>query len=273
MPKKWPAETEFHEETLGPTMSVCPACGGRLYSHMTRRRCLYRFAGPTRLACQLVSCTNPQCVEYHRLLSPGTETQIALPRWRIDWPLFLWMGYRRFKRHWSVPQIQAELKDTYQIVLSDTMLADYLRRYQTMVAAWYTDIRQLRVVYRDTSDLILTIDGIQPEKGHETVYVVRELRQHRVWFAESLLSSATAEIQPIIRRARRLAEQLEKPVCGWMSDKQEAFVTAIENLSFQTHFQSMQKGIASFKDIAYFILMILGWLWACSIILEERKSA
>jgi len=227
MPKKWPANVVFTEVTLAPTRTVCPVCEGRLYYHTTRRRCVYRFAGPTRLACQLVRCINPHCAAYHHLLSPETEPQIALPRWRIDWSLLLWMGFRRFKRHWSIPQIRAELQDTYQIALSESFLADYLRRYQTMVAAWYTDVTQLHAAYCHTSDLMLTIDGIQPEKGHETIYVVRELRQHRVWFAETLLSSATDEIQRVIRRARLLAEQLGKPVCGWMSDKQDAFVTTI----------------------------------------------
>ena len=40
-----------------------------------------------------------------------------------------------------------------------------------------------------TKSLVLAIDGLQPEKGHETLYVVRELTQKRVWFAEALLSS------------------------------------------------------------------------------------
>jgi len=50
-------------------------------------------------------------------------------------------------------------------------------------------------------------------------------------------------------------------------------LAAVENLSFQTHFESMQKGIVAFKDVTYFILMIIGWVWACCIILEERKAA
>ncbi len=227
MSKKWPTNTVFHDVTVRHTMTACPVCGGRLRHRATRRRCVYRFTGPTRLACELVRCVNPHCAEYLHLLSPKAEPQIALPRWRIDWPILLWMGFRRFKRHWSIPQIQAELTDTYEIDLSDTMLADYLRTYQTMVAARHADVTQIQAAYRETSDLVLTIDGIQPEKGHETVYVVRELRQKRVWFAESLLSSATEEIQRVIRRARLLAEQLDTPVCGWMSDKQDAFVTAI----------------------------------------------
>lgn len=47
----------------------------------------------------------------------------------------------------------------------------------------------------------------------------------------------------------------------------------VESLSFQTHFDSMLKGIIEFKDIAYFLILIFGWISACSIILDERKAS
>jgi len=73
----------------------------------------------------------------------------------------------------------------------------------------------------------LAIDGLHPEKGHETLYVVRELERKRVWFAEALLSSATAEVQQLLAQARVWAERLGKPVRLWISDKQDAFVRGI----------------------------------------------
>jgi len=81
--------------------------------------------------------------------------------------------------------------------------------------------------YRDIASLVLTIDGLQPEKGHETFYVVRELRRKRVWCAEPLLSRATEEVRRVIALARQWAERLAKPVGGWISDKQDAFVQAL----------------------------------------------
>src|SRR5437764_11195566 len=96
-----------------------------------------------------------------------------------------------------------------------------------MLAARQQDPDRLAEAYRDIESLVLTIDGLQPEKGHETLYVVRELQAKRVWFAEPLLSSTTAEIQRLIAKAKQWAEQLGKPVVLWMSDKQEAFVQAI----------------------------------------------
>jgi ABC-2 type transport system permease protein len=50
-------------------------------------------------------------------------------------------------------------------------------------------------------------------------------------------------------------------------------VGAIENFSFQQHFESMQKGILQFKDLAYFVILIAGWIAACTIILDERKAS
>ena len=74
---------------------------------------------------------------------------------------------------------------------------------------------------------MLCIDGLQPEKGHETLYVVRELSRKRVWFAESLISSTAAEVRRLLAQTREWAARLGKPVRGWMSDKQDAFLSGI----------------------------------------------
>jgi len=150
-----------------------------------------------------------------------------MPRWCLGWEVFCWLGHRRFARHWSVPQLRAELKDTHQIRLSDDAIEHYIGLYQTILTARPQDPAQLAEAYRNIPSLVLTIDGLQPEKGHETLYVVRELMRKRVWFAEPLLSSATPEVRRLIVVARQWAERLDKPVRGWMSDKQDAFVKAI----------------------------------------------
>ena len=97
-----------------------------------------------------------------------------------------------------------------------------------MVAARHGDFEQLRKVYASTKSLLLTIDGIQPEKGHETLYVVRELGQKRVWFAEPLLSSALrTRCDGCSCGLGRSPKALQRPVAGWMSDKQDAFLKGI----------------------------------------------
>jgi hypothetical protein len=111
--------------------------------------------------------------------------------------------------------------------LSDDAIEHSIGLYQTMLAARQQAPDRLAEAYRDIESLVLTIDGLQPEKGHETLYVVRELKSKRVWFAEPLLSSAEPEVRRLIVVARQWAERLAKPVRAWMSDKQDAFVKAI----------------------------------------------
>ena len=50
------------------------------------------------------------------------------------------------------------------------------------------------------------------------------------------------------------------------------FISAVENMSLLSHFESLQKGVIKFSDISYFVLLIAGWIYACNIILDERKA-
>jgi len=50
-------------------------------------------------------------------------------------------------------------------------------------------------------------------------------------------------------------------------------VSAIGSMSLQLHFESIQKGVLKFNDISYFILLIIGWIAACSFMLDERKTS
>jgi len=102
-----------------------------------------------------------------------------------------------------------------------------LRRYQTMLASRQQDPQVVAAAYRNVAALVLSIDGLQPEKGHETLYVVRELKAKRIWFAEALLSSSADEVRRLLIQARAWATRLGLPVHLWLSDKQDAFVTGI----------------------------------------------
>jgi hypothetical protein len=120
-----------------------------------------------------------------------------------------------------VCQIRHELTDSYGIPLSDDAIEDHLASYQNRVAARHQDSRDMRLAYRATSKVVLTIDGLQPEKGHGTLYVVREVTRRRVWFAEPLLSGTTAEIRKLFVRAKDLARTLRLDVVLWISDSRK----------------------------------------------------
>jgi hypothetical protein len=223
----WPEDTDFALWELDVLDRDCPTCGRRMYVCDHRYRHVHTLDGPVKLVCKLNHCPDPHCPGHAQTKSPELEVTLALPKMAVGWDVFCWIGHRRFSRHWSITQVQAELLDEYGITLSADSLGRYVKRDQVMLAARQEDPEGLRRQYEGVGEIILSIDGLQPEKGHETLYVVRELTQKRVWFAEALLSATADEVRRLIAKAKQWADSLGLPVALWLSDKQDAFVSGV----------------------------------------------
>jgi hypothetical protein len=223
----WPADTDFSLWELDVLDRDCPACGRMMHICDHRYRRFHTLGGPVQLICKLNHCPDPTCPGHARTKSPELEITLALPQMAIGWDVFCWIGHRRCSRHMAISLIRSELLDDYAIKLSEDAIDQYIRRYQIMLAARQQDAESLRREYESAAEIILCIDGLQPEKGHETLYVVRELTRKRVWFAEPLISATEDEVRRLIKKAREWAQSLGRPVGLWMSDKQEAFIKGI----------------------------------------------
>jgi hypothetical protein len=223
----WPADTDFSLWELDVLDRNCPVCGRMMHICDHRYRRFHTLDGPVQLICKLNHCPDPACPGHAKTKSPELEITLALPQVAIGWDVFCWIGHRRYSRHMAISLIQSELLDDYGIKLSEDAIEQYIRRYQIMLAARQQDAESLRRQYESVAEIILCIDGLQPEKGHETLYVVRELTQKRVWFAEPLLSATLDEVRRLIQKAREWSETLGTVVGLWVSDKQDAFVEGI----------------------------------------------
>src|SRR3954447_13718161 len=227
MAYRWPEDTDFSLWELDVLDRDCPVCGRRMYICDHRYRRFHTLDGPVQLICKLNHCHDPACPGHAKTKSPELEITLALPQMAIAWDVLCWIGHRRCSRHMAISLIQSELLDDYRIQLSEDAIEQYIRRYQVMLAARQQDAESLRRHYESATEIILCIDGLQPEKGHEALYVVRELTRKRVWFAEPLLPATADEVRRLITKAREWAEALGKPVALWLSDRQDAFVTGI----------------------------------------------
>jgi hypothetical protein len=85
--------------------------------------------------------------------------------------------------------------------------------------AWHDQVRA-------TGGLILSIDGREPDKGNETLYLVRDVSTGRVLAAENVRVSDTPTITALLQPIR----DLNLPVIGAVSDAQESLLQAIAGL-------------------------------------------
>src|SRR3712207_21677 len=79
---------------------------------------------------------------------------------------------------------------------------------------------------RANGGLIIAIDGIQPDKGNETVYLVRDVLTGRLLAAENVRVSSSEVIQALLAPV----VALHLPVLGAISDAQESLCQAIAAL-------------------------------------------
>ena len=57
---------------------------------------------------------------------------------------------------------------------------------------------------------------------------------------------------------------------GWAPP---ALVDAIASFSFLTHFDSIKKGVIDLRDLIYFAVLIIFWLYANVIVIDSRKAS
>src|SRR5215471_20366161 len=149
----WPEDTVFRRLVLDVESDTCAHCGAALHICDHRFHRIHTLQGPVELVCRLAHCSDRLCPLRCQTLSPAAELSLTLPWWLIGWDVFCWIGQRRFSRHWAIPQIRAELLDSFTIDLTEPGIARYIRRYQAMLAARQQDPGALRQHYREADSI------------------------------------------------------------------------------------------------------------------------
>lgn len=99
-----------------------------------------------------------------------------------------------------------------------------LERYDELVALSVRDSPERRVRLETQGRLILAIDGLQPDVGHEVLWVIREVLSGEVLLARRRLSSRQADL---VARLREAIAGVKAPVVGVISDGQQSIGNAV----------------------------------------------
>src|ERR687884_442581 len=100
-----------------------------------------------------------------------------------------------------------------------------LPQHEFGLAVTLTEGERLRGLLASQDRVILALDGLQPDVGHEVLWVVRDCLSGEVLLARSLLSATGKDLVPLLRE---VAEAGGVPVLGVVSDGQTSIRRAVE---------------------------------------------
>ena len=223
MAKKTPRPEPSITQDLSPLRCDCPYCGQLMWADYSNRRTIATLAGLTRLNLGIRRCRNPDCSAYHRPYRPEAAGRLALPRHEFGLDVIALVGALRYAEHRSVPEIHTQLKGR-GLAVSPRTVSNLLDRYDELLAVTLTDDTRLNGLLAEQGKIILAIDGLQPDVGHEVLWVLRDCLSGEILLARSLLSARQQDLAELLGEVR---DALKVPIAAVVSDGQQSIRKAV----------------------------------------------
>ena len=215
-----PAQREIR---LTPLSKQCVTCGERLWVAYHAQRTLMTFRGLVQLTLVVRRCRNPECVLYHVPYRAEEEGAWALPHGEFGLDIITVVGQLRYGEHRSLPEIHQRLVQR-GVSIAPRTVTDLLERYEELVALHLADEERLQERLKQQGQVILAIDGMQPDVGHEVLWVLRDCLSGEVLLARALLSSTQKDLTALLDE---VTEALPMPIRGVISDGQKTIRKAV----------------------------------------------
>jgi transposase-like protein len=211
---------------LNPDRITCPHCGGPLRADYANRRTVHTLAGVTRLTLTIRRCHRAACVAHKRPYRPEAEGGVALPRHEFGLDVIALIGRLRYAEHRSVPEIRQHLVGR-GVAVSERTVTNLLDRYDELLAVALADDRRLKKVLSTQGKVILALDGLQPDVGHEVLWVLRDVLSGEILLAKSLLSARQRDLAELLSAVKAASPV---PVAAVVSDGQHSIRKAVKEV-------------------------------------------
>lgn len=210
-------------QELRPTLVRCPECDQVMRSAYMSHRTLCTLQGLCRFRLQVRRCRNHACRAFHRPYRPEAEGAMALPQHEFGLDVIALIGALRYREHRSIPEIHQALL-ARNVSICQRNVTNLLDRYDELLAVRLSDRGHLQQATQAAGRVILALDGLQPDVGHEVLWVLRDCLSGEVLLARSLLSSTQADLAALIREVKAA---LSVPITGVISDGQHSIRNAV----------------------------------------------
>jgi hypothetical protein len=154
-----------------------------------------------------------------------------LPGFTFGIDIVLLVGHLRLSEHQTLDEVYQLLLERlapFSLTISRREVLYLFDAYCSLLQATsaVAQDREWLSQVQTNGGLIVSIDGIQPDKGNETIYLVRDVLTGRLLTADNVSSSD----KEVMKRVLAPVMALGVPVLGAISDAQESIQLAIAEL-------------------------------------------
>src|SRR2546430_10997021 len=154
------------EVTLTPLKERCEQCGQFFWVAHHSHRTVFTLSGLWRLTLVVRQCVQPGCPRFHQPYRPEEEGRWALPHGEFSLEVIALIGQWRFREHRSVPEMHQALQ-ARGIRIAQRSVTYLMQRYEELVTLSITAQERIKARLQKPGLVILAIDGLQPDVGHE----------------------------------------------------------------------------------------------------------
>jgi hypothetical protein len=223
MARREPRPPAEQQVRLTPLHEQCVSCGEQLWVAYHAQRTIMTLRGLVHLTLVVRSCRNQDCPLYHCPYRPEAEGAWALPHGEFGLDIITLIGQLRYGEHRGIPEIHYRL-GKLGVRIAPRTVTNLLERYEELVALHLMDQNRLQERLKQQGQVILAIDGMQPDVGHEVLWILRDCLSGEVLLARALLSSTQGDLLSLLREVK---EALPVPIAGVISDGQQTIRKAV----------------------------------------------
>lgn len=218
-----------------PEIVNCPACKTRLRRFATlSQKTVITLQGPIYAVHCGYRCPKTDCAAVRRVYRSAECDALALPGFTFGLDVVVLVGHLKLARHQTLDEVHQGLNQilaAFELTISRREVMYLFEAYCQLLQAtqlqksgpeWDKWVAQVR----ENDGLIVSIDGIQPDKGNETIYLVRDVLTGRLLNAQNVSNSDAATLMKVLQPVMELG----LPIIGAISDAQISEVLAIAQL-------------------------------------------
>src|SRR5579859_4729127 len=217
---------------MRPEITQCLECQSKL------QRCVTISDRPIITLKQVIRvvhcgyrCPHAKCPGRTRLYRSAEADALAFSGFTFGLDIVLLVGQLRLREHQTVDEIHQSLSEQLaplEQTISRREILFLFEAYSALLRAgtevthdegWKEQVRQ-------NKGIVLSIDGIQPDKGNETIYLIRDVLTGRILNADNVTESTKERLKQLLAPV----VALKLPLIGVISDAQPTELQAVADL-------------------------------------------